>query len=84
MSTEQTQIAPSASTVLPSGVTPPGSVAHSRRPVSDPSGSMSNAVSRPPQVSLTTRVRVPGSTFALFGNTRPSAASRAEPSWSTT
>ena len=67
------QIAPSASSVHPSGMTSPSS-AHTRRSCSVPSSAMVNAVTRRAIVSPTIRVRPSGVMTLPFGNSNPSAA----------
>ncbi len=56
--------------------------AHTRRPVSAPSSPMSNAVSRPANVSATIRVLPSGVMTVPLGKDRSSAAMCAEPSGS--
>ncbi len=72
------QIAPSASSVHPSGMTSPSS-AHTRRPWSAPSGAIVKAVTRRAIVSPTISVRPSGVMTLPFGNSNPSAATDTSP-----
>ncbi len=79
---EATQMAPSSSRQMPSGVAPPRS-AQMRRPESEPSSPMSNAVSCRAKVSATTSVLPSGMMTDPFGNARSSATTTACPFGST-
>ena len=64
---------------MPSGIAPPGSAAHSRRPLSEPSVSIVNAVRQPPNDSPTINVEPSGVITIPLGNRISSAATRCAP-----